>query len=820
RRNSALGPYRVLDLADEKGVLCTKLLADLGADVIKVEPPGGDPTRQTGPFYHDQRDPEKSLFWMAFNTSKRSITLDLTAPEGQALFRRLVRTADILVESLPPGYLDRLGLGYPALRELNPRFIVTSITPFGQTGPYKDYQASDIVALAMGGLMDTLGDPDRPPVRVTVSQAYAQAGVQGAIGTLMALLYRMRTGKGQHVDLSMQAAIPITAPLAHCFWEFQRTLRRRTGNQISLEGRRERWVYPCKDGFVICQVGVSGAGNGRVLLEWLSSHGMAEDLTAAEMERLGRHSKATEMSQEEIQHREEVAARFFLTRTRRELYQEAQRWGVQLMPIETVEELLESPQLRARGSWTPLEHPELHTTITYPGAPFKMSETPYRLWHRAPLLGEHTEEVLRELDHQREPSHNGPAHPEAISKPLEDIKVLEFTWQSVGPLVGRWLALFGAEVIQVESSRRMCRHRITPPFKDGIEDINRAGWYAQPNPQKLGVSLNLEHPEAVELARRRALRSDVMIDNFSSHQVLAKRGLGYDALAREKPGLIAISLCMAGQTGPDRGLRGYGPLLMGLSGIASLIGWPDRTPMGITSAYTDYFVPHLGAVAVLAALEYRRRTGRGQYIDLSQLEAANHALHEALLDYTVNGRVLQRMGNRLPYVPAAPHGVYRCQGDDRWCAIAVFNQEQWRALCLALGDPPWARAERFATLERRVQHADELDPLVERWTRRHSPEEVMRRLQKAGVPAGVVQSAQDILDRDPQLKHRGYHWKLHHPVMGWYREQGPSFILSESPGGITQPVHLFGEHNRYVYTEALGLSEEEFTGLAAEGAFD
>ena len=221
---SLLAAYRVLDLTDEKGVLCTKLMADFGADVIKIEPPGGDPMRRIGPFYHDEPDPEKSLFWFTFNTSKRSITLDITRREGQEILRQLATTADFVVECFAPGYLDSLGLGYSALSEVNPRLIMTSITPFGQTGPYRDYKASDIVGLAMGGLLYLNGEPGRPPVRVRASQAYAQASVQAAGGTMVAHYYREISGEGQHVDVSMQEAVSNTLDTAQQAWDLQRTV--------------------------------------------------------------------------------------------------------------------------------------------------------------------------------------------------------------------------------------------------------------------------------------------------------------------------------------------------------------------------------------------------------------------------------------------------------------------------------------------------------------------------------------------------------------------------------------------------------------------
>ncbi len=396
KTDSLLGPFRVLDLTDEKGVLCTKLLADFGADVIKVEPPGGDPMRRIGPFYHDEVHPEKSLFWFTFNTSKRSITLDITRPEGQELLRRLVATADFLVECFPPGYLDGLGLGYPALSRLNPRLVMTSITPFGQTGPYRDYRATDIVGLAMGGLLYLNGEPGRPPVRVRASQAYAQAGVQAAATTMVAHYYRQTTGRGQHVDVSMQEAISNTLDTAQQAWDLQRMVYRRSAPFRPLGEFLLRCVYPCQDGYVACWNPEELA----VIRDWMDEHKIPYD--QAEMERWielrqkiadGETTLNESFTQEEIIRMQETRLPLLARLTRQEIYDRAVELGFGWAPVNTPKDLLESPQLAARQYYVGVEHPELGETITYPGAPCKLSRTPWRIWNRAPLIGEHNREI-------------------------------------------------------------------------------------------------------------------------------------------------------------------------------------------------------------------------------------------------------------------------------------------------------------------------------------------------------------------------------------------------------------------------------------------
>ena len=406
KEGSLLGPYRVLDLSDEKGVLCGKLLADLGADVIKVEPPRGDPMRHIEPFYHDEPDPEKSLYWFTFNTSKRSITLDITKVEGQEIFKKLAKTADFVIECFPAGYLGRLGLGYSVLSELNPRLIMTSITPFGQSGPYRDYKASDIVGLAMGGLMYLTGEPDCPPVRVRAQQAYAQASVQAAAGTMIAHYYREISGEGQHVDVSMQEAVSNTLDTAQQAWDLQKMIQKRVAPFRPIGEIIIRCVYLCKDGYVACW----NPETLKDIAEWMESAGvpfdkdeMARWIELREKIQAGELTLSEAFTQEDFTHMQETRLPLLKLYTKQEIYDEALAKGFGWAPVSTPRDLVENKQLAARNYYVEVEHLELDTSITYPGAPCKLSETPWQIWNRAPLIGEHNEEVyLRELGISKE----------------------------------------------------------------------------------------------------------------------------------------------------------------------------------------------------------------------------------------------------------------------------------------------------------------------------------------------------------------------------------------------------------------------------------
>ncbi len=395
-----LSPYRVLDLADEKGFLCGKLLGDLGADVIKVEPPGGDPGRRRGPFWKDQIDSEKSLSWLAFNVNKRGITLNIETADGQALLKRLASTSDFIIECCPPGYMDERGLGYSSLAAMNPRIIMVSITPFGQTGPYSGFKAPDIVAWAMGGQIYPYGDADRPPVRVSHhSQAYLQAAAAAASGAMMALYHRSLSGEGQHVDVSAQEVVARLLEFHAVYWDMMGVSlgrqRRSNGNV------RRRQLWPCKDGYVIWLYWSGQASEWNLrLFEWMESEGMSDDfLRSFDWENL---DFAT-VTQEIVDLIEEPTLRFFMAHTRAELHEGALRHHVMLCPVDTTADTMASAQLAAREFWTEVEYPELDSTITYPGPWVRSSGAPPGISRRAPFVGEHNAEIYEnELGVSRE----------------------------------------------------------------------------------------------------------------------------------------------------------------------------------------------------------------------------------------------------------------------------------------------------------------------------------------------------------------------------------------------------------------------------------
>jgi crotonobetainyl-CoA:carnitine CoA-transferase CaiB-like acyl-CoA transferase len=389
RKKLPLSPYRALDLTDEKGYFCGKILGDLGMDVIKIEPLGGDPGRNIGPFYHDIPDKNQSLYFFAYNTNKRSITLNIETSDGQKIFKKLIKTADFVIESFVPGYMDKLGLGYVTLNDINPRIIMVSITPFGQTGPRKDWKAPDIVAIAMGGLSHITGSPDRPPARVNIDQAYLMAGAQAAMGAMIAHYYCEATGKGQQVDTSIQESVVLSALTVPQAWDLTGFVWPRVGGFLPRSGKQVRHLWPCQDGYISWRIFGGGLGvKTRALVAWMDSEGQAGELTQVNWEQMDYLT----VDPEEFYKWQGIFGEFFKKHTKAEICREALARGIVLFPVSTPEDLLKDPQLGARDYWQEVEYPKLGSSITYPGALYKSSEFSYKI-RRAPLIGEHNREV-------------------------------------------------------------------------------------------------------------------------------------------------------------------------------------------------------------------------------------------------------------------------------------------------------------------------------------------------------------------------------------------------------------------------------------------
>lgn len=398
---------------------------------------------------------------------------------------------------------------------------------------------------------------------------------------------------------------------------------------------------------------------------------------------------------------------------------------------------------------------------------------------------------------------------------FKDIKIVEFAAIAAGPLIGKFLADHGATVVHVESYARPDGFRANyPPFKDNVPGYDRSGSFGICNNNKLDVTINLKAPGGIDLAKRVIQWADVVTENFTPG-TMEKLGLGYEELTAIKPDIIMLSTCNQGQTGPHSRHPGFGSHLSSLCGFTSVSGYPDSDPVILYGPYVDHIGVGYGVIALVAALEHKRQTGEGQWIDLAQYECGIQFMLPALLEYTVNGRIMERSGNQHGY--AAPHNVYRCQGEDCWCAISVFTDDQWVRLCKVMQREDLAGDSRFETVLQRKMHETEVDNILADWSSQFTAEEIFETLQKNGVIAGMVQGIDDLFE-DPQLAHRGIWAPVVHKVVGKHHAEGPPFAFSKTPFKIDKAFPCIGEDNEKVFKDLIGMSEDEYRKLEEDGA--
>jgi crotonobetainyl-CoA:carnitine CoA-transferase CaiB-like acyl-CoA transferase len=809
----ALSGRRVLEIADETGAYCGKLLADMGADVIKIEAPGGDPARLLPPFHGGRPDPERSLSFLYLNTNKRSLVLDLGVPDGQSAFLRLVATADIVVETLRPGRLDELGLGYQRLRALRPGLVLTSITGFGQTGPHSGYRSCDLVAGAMGGALYVTGDPEDPPVRMAGAQNDWMASTCAAASSLIALQHADRTGQGQHVDISAQET---TLAVAHISgvgkWLEDGIVPKRFGT--SLSASVPSGAYPCRDGLVYLMV--NRPAHWKALAEWIHEETGNEEVLDPLFE--GPSSKRQEYR--------DLLDIFISDMTRLHdvdtIYHEGQRRRIAFTPLNSPAQVVADDHLVARAYFATKTHPRAGS-LRYPGAPYQLSRTPWQLRTTAPGIGEHDDEILREFGRAQAPERAAPASPETRTPTargaLADLRVLEFTAGMAGPWIGRFMAWCGAEVIRVESVKVPGVVRLyIPPWKPELGVQPRLSpWLTDWDAGKLFVSLDLKHPDGVALAKRLAGRSDVVIENQRSGAI-EKLGLGWEALSEIKPDLIFLASSGFGESGPHPSYVTWGPNIEAMSGMAALSGFPERTCAMTQYAYPDSLSALHGLFAILCALDHRARTGEGQKISLCQLETTVGMIGPEIMQQLAGDGAPEKLGNGS--LSRAPHGCYPCLGDDRWCVIAAADEGEWSRLCDVMEHPDWRGDPRFDSLSARLANRAALDDAIAEWTRERTHYEVMERLQAAGVTAGAVQDTEDQYQLDRHLAERGYFEHVPHLAKGEVVAPGIPLGLTGTPGRTTRAGADIGEDNAHVFRDLLGLDEDEFDAHVASGAIE
>jgi crotonobetainyl-CoA:carnitine CoA-transferase CaiB-like acyl-CoA transferase len=773
---------RVVDLAGEPAALTGRILADLGAAVVLVEPAGGHPLRS---------DPDRFAAWSAGKTSVTAERADDPTLLG------LIAAADVVITT--PGFPGTLDVD-PGT---GPHAVWVSITPFGGTGPRSGWIANDLGVMAASANMYSTGDPDRAPVRCTEPSGYAHTGPEAAFAALTALW----TGRPQRVDVSMQEVAFVAnmgAPARYLTTGF-RGVRR--GANIG----RTREIWPTKDGFV--SFGLRG-GKARVpSLELITRLVREAGVDASALEAQDWSGWAPNTADEPILRAIEVPiAEYFARHTMQELYDIACETNLMLAPANSPREILASRQLEARGFFSTLGDIERLPASFVQVRASDGTVTPVAPDRAAPPAPTSVPVV----DWSPRQPVNAP--PVTSAGPAwTGTNILEFGSGAAGPIATRYFAEHGAIVLRVESRSRPDFLRVYALGPDNPHGLEGAPMYDALNVGKRNVALNLKHPDAVGLVRRLVCEwADAVAENFAP-RAMKGFGLDYDSLAVLKPDLVMISACLNGQTGPHKDYPGFGGQGAALSGFNWLTGWPDREPLGPHGTITDSLAPRFVATALAAGLEYRRRTGSGVYLDVAQVETGVFALSPWLLAFQRDGTVGVRDGNRSRH--AVPHGAFPCaaedQRGDRWVAIAAWNDEQWARLAALIGvDDPG-----LATLPDRLRRVDNVEAAVGAWTATRSRAEVCEQLQAAGIEAVGVADFGDVHD-DPQVACREHFVPLVHPVMGPGLYERNGFRLSDAPSGYDRSGPTLGQDNDWVLGQILGLSVAEQQRLREAGAVE
>lgn len=845
-----LAGLRVVEVADERAEYAGLLLAGLGAEVVKIEPPDGSATRRIGPFLDDKPGAERSLFFWAYNRAKKSVVLDLRAAPARDSLLRLLEGADVLLDSSCGALNETLGMDRAALAARFPALVTARLTPFGDDGPWKDFKSSDLVHLALGGVMMNCGyDPDpglhydTPPIAPQVWHAYHIAGEQLATGIVAALIHRHRTGQGQDVSVAVHEAVSKNPELDIMHWVMRRVPLWRLTSRHALETpNHSPAICHTKDGRWFISHGM-GARDLKSLVPLLTKYGMQADLQPPppDVDLKARAIPGSTANDEARAHMLDVVQRFVRAWTYADMpWREAQDAGLLWAPIRKPHENALDEHWLTRRSFADVPHPEHGRSFRYPTSKWLSTATSWQVGRRAPLLGQDTDAALGEAP--RRPT--VPAQPRGTPDPnlsalhgkpfpLQGVKILDFAWFLASAGGTRFLAAMGAESYKVEwrdnpdtrlaamapVGGRAAREKATGPLP-GVKDADMGGQFNNKNAGKRGISLNIRHPKGLQIAKDLVRICDVVAEGFSPG-VLQRLGLGYDVMKRIRPDIIYIQQSGMGTHGTYGRMRTVGPVAAAFSGQGDMSGLPEPAmPVGWGYSYLDWMGAYGYALAILGALYHRERTGEGQWIDASQCESGLFLTGTSILDWSANGREWRRYGNRSPYKPAAPHGAYRCNGTDRWIAVACFTDAEWRALAAVAGQSAWLDDRRFATLADRLAHQDALDALVESWTITQDPFDCMTALQRAGVPAGVCQTAEDRCDRDPQLAHLKWLTEVTGTKIGRWPVYELPMKFSRTPAYIGGPIDRgapgYGEDNVWLLTELLGMSNSDVERLAEE----
>lgn len=791
--------FRALDLTTLSGQLCGRMLADLGMEVIKIEPPGGDPVRKLAPFVKLPNGSELSTPFAHLNAGKASKVLDLDKEADREVFRKLVETADVVLESFQPGELDAKGLGYKSLTAINPGIVMASITGFGQTGPKKNLACNDLIALAESGFLYISGDPSLPPCRPPETQAYYFASLFAAAGLLAALYRREHTGQGDHVDSSMQETLATQEHIIR-LWANEKQISKRAGSQHGSVAPAK--IFPCRDGFVYLYV---TRQHWKLFLTVWKDHPPVFDAPEW-LNNVYRRAHADELN---------PAVQAFLSKyTMAEITDLLQAKGIPCVPVNTPMGFANDEHVRSRGFMAPVEHVGFGST--------KQPAMPFVIDGARPAVGS-----VPVLDSWRSPSHISPVageRSEGVPRrerdmgggngPLDGMRIVSFDHVLAAPYGTTILAELGADVIKVESSKGgMDPFRF---FGTG-EDPNVSPRFLEFNRNKRSFTVNLKHPKGPRVLHDLVAKADAVLDNYSV-DVVERIGLAYDDLCKVKPDIINLRMPGLGTTGPKRHFSTVGVNITAFTGLTYLWNHPGVTdpPIGSQTVFPDYVSGVLCAIIIISGVLYRDRQKKGAFIDLAQSEATAFMIGANLMEAAASGKDPQPIGNASP--GAAPHDCYPCKGEDRWCVITADTEQQWAALANIIGDGS-IQDTRFKSIERRLQYRDELNAAIGLWTRNKDAFEIMDRLQQAGVPCGVVQTGED-LTNDPHLKDRGFIVAVENPRLG--RVVLPNFPLQFANAKLTRrwEFPVLGRDTEAVLRDVVGYSEETIKQLGNDGVLE
>jgi len=784
---------RVLELgAGVSAAFAARLLGDHGADVVKLEEPEGDWSRLRGPFPGGTRDPERSGLFLALNTNKRGVRVDLASEQGRHELRRLIDWADVVIHNCDRVRAAALGLDAESLERRRPDLVTLQITPFGVSGPYADFRAEELTVSNAGGWASlcpaATQRPDLPPLKVFGHQCGFMSGVAGATAATAAYFAARRSGIGEFIDFSEQAYTASVLENGIPQYAYQGLVATRYGTRLLIP-----WgIFECRDGplFLVC---VEQDQWERLVQLMGSPEWASLEVFETMLGRAQNHDILHTFVQE-----------WLAERSVYDVYHEMQKHRICASPVMSFQQISESEHLEAREVFSDVSHSGAGR-LRHLGPVVRTREGRLPVRRGAPMLGEHDGEILGGKLAPRPP-----ATPTGEARlPLDGVRVADLSWAWAGPFCAMNLAHLGAEVIRFESEVRPDLYRRLPIHPEGVPPtLNTSGMFNQWNQGKKSVSLNLGEPRAIGLLKDFIATCDVVVENFATG-VMERLGLGYEVLAERNPRIVLVSISGYGATGPYRDYMGYGPAMPPLTGLSAATGFVGGRPSEVGVSMPDPTAGITAAFEVCAALEKRERSGQGCHLDVSLWEATAAFSIEAWMGFAMNGEEPVRQGNRDPLM--APHGCFPARGEDTWISIACASDEQWRALCEIVA-PDLADDERFRRLEGRKQHEDALAAELSASTRNCDRWELTRALQDRGVAAFPSMTTADIAT-DPHLEARGFLERLPHPEVGARVHAGIPYRLRRRPNGVRAPAPRLGADTETVLAEVLGYSATDIQAL-------